>query len=544
MMSFFRDFLNRHSVLRQALWWALPAVFVGLFVRALLLSYLPYAAWGADSRSHFSFAHQLIVRHGISLDEKRRYLAPLLLLPVAFLPGAALRWVAFLQHALGVISLVPLAYAIRRNLVAWRVWVIPLTVVYALFPITILFEHQLAGECLFFNSFLWAFAGWAAWVEPRDSEVTGRFWYFFVPFAAFSLTKASARFAWPGLALAIALAMWERRLKLKRGQAAALAMLAGVTLTVGSKRQGSWILYTAVFPLTQLDTPKHAEYKAEIRDLVLPLRSQLDTYYLRDSEPFTFLFHPGRDASRPHWVALQEDTKRRYPLYLDLALEGIRARPGAFLHFGVQRTIASANASLVRLESFSPTHFATRSERYYAEAECSELSPLRLAFGVPRHGPIPSFDEFKPRLTPRPDSWASRTFQAIVGRTAYWVNLVKLPGGPLETRHISRARPTLLGGFVMLGFVLALLPRYRGSLGAWGLLSLSYLYGVFVFSEVNYRYFAPVWPVLFLLAVLPADWAVTRLLRRQHCAVGAPVSPARPVSFLCHRLSLPSSCPA
>jgi len=84
----------------------------GAGLRLLLLSYLPYAFWGADSRSYYSFAHKLISEFYVSLDEKRRYLYPILMLPVSLLPGAPLRWLAILQHALGVVTL--LATGLRR----------------------------------------------------------------------------------------------------------------------------------------------------------------------------------------------------------------------------------------------------------------------------------------------------------------------------------------------------------------------------------------------------------------------------------------------
>src|SRR3954471_17128959 len=89
-----RNFLRAHPSLRDALLWTLPAIIFGAVLRTLFLSYLPYAFWGADSRSYFSFAHELIANHAVSLHEKRRYLYPLLMAPVALLPGTPLRWLA------------------------------------------------------------------------------------------------------------------------------------------------------------------------------------------------------------------------------------------------------------------------------------------------------------------------------------------------------------------------------------------------------------------------------------------------------------------
>ena len=90
MFSQIRAFLARHPFVRDAIVWALPAILVGAILRFLFLSYSPYAYWGSDSKSYFSFAHKLVSEHYISLDEKRRYFYPILMAPVAMLPGATL----------------------------------------------------------------------------------------------------------------------------------------------------------------------------------------------------------------------------------------------------------------------------------------------------------------------------------------------------------------------------------------------------------------------------------------------------------------------
>ena len=68
--------------------WSVPALLIGASLRLMLLSYLPYAYWGSDSKSYFSFAHMLLGEGYVSLDEKRRYLYPIFMVPVAALPGA------------------------------------------------------------------------------------------------------------------------------------------------------------------------------------------------------------------------------------------------------------------------------------------------------------------------------------------------------------------------------------------------------------------------------------------------------------------------
>jgi hypothetical protein len=247
-------FWKRHPVLREAILWAIPAMMFGAALRLMMLHYSPYAYWGSDSRSYFSFAHKLLTEGYISLDEKRRFFYPIFLAPISALPGAPLKWLAWTQHAIGILSLIPLALIVRKTLVHWRLWIIPVTVLYAGHPIILWYEHEMLGETIFFAALLWAFAGWVVWVSEDQLERSRRlFWWFFVPFAIFILTKPSGRFYWPGVALGLLIIFAWRRLDWRRW--AAIAALIVVTLFVGSKKQGAWLFYVATFPLTQLDSP-------------------------------------------------------------------------------------------------------------------------------------------------------------------------------------------------------------------------------------------------------------------------------------------------
>ena len=513
-LSSLRDFLSRHPALRDVLLCSIPAVLFGIVLRVLLTSALPYAFWGADSRSYFSFAHRLLADHVFSLDEKRRYLYPILMAPVAALPGPPLRWLAVLQHALGVATIWPVAYVVRKTFIAWRLWIIPVTLLFTAFPIFLWYEHELLGDTVFFDSLMWAFAGWVAFVHPaRAPGAPARFWWFFVPFAAFILTRAAGRFAWPGVLVGLAVvAAWR---VLTRRQIAALAVLALVTLTVGAKKHGAWLLYTATFPLTVLDSPLHADYKREIRDMVVPLQAHPGAYYLLDKEPFEFLENPSAHEGRPLWQPLAADARKKTAVYIDLAIEGIKAHPGQFLAFGLQRVVASANLSLFSRDRFTGAYFRGRTEHFYAEGESDPANRVRLAFGLPAKGAIPAYAEFQERLDPHPGSWQLSLVQRCMNALGDSLDFVRMPRrGPREDRSLAQARPTALGCWVLLAAVLSLcIPRYRPTIGVWTIVAASYLFGVFLFSQVNVRYFAPAWVVLIPLLVLPLD-AVIVLLRR------------------------------
>lgn len=515
MSEMLRRCFARHPLLRDALLWAIPALLFGAILRGLMLSYLPYAYWGSDSRSYFSFAHKLLTEGYISLDEKRRFLYPILMVPIAALPGSPLKWLAFFQHALGVATLLPLAYLLRKTLVHWRVLLVPITLLYAGWPLILWYEHELLGETLVFASLVWAFAGWCAWVEePRLARAQRLFWCFFVPFAATILTKPSSRFLWPGVLLGLVIVLaWKR---LNRANLIALGLLLVVTLFVGSKKQGAWLLYVATFPLTQTETPSHAEYKAEIRADVQKFRTGIDSYYLEDDWPFSFLESPGKQAERPLWQKLDKDEKLKAKLYTALALEGVQAEPLLFLYIGTQKLLGSVNVSEFKEDRFTSGFYVERFPHHYADAQKKPNSPARFALGFGKDDALPDYDTFAKKLAPHPGSWMERAVIGWVAWVDHLADFVVLPNDfDVRDRHIGKTRVKLLGWWLVAAMLLAVaLPAYRRTFGVWTLIAVSYVCGVFLVSQINPRYFAPAWPVLLPLLAVPAD-ALLRLVWRR-----------------------------
>ncbi|HEY3898352.1 MAG TPA: hypothetical protein VGM54_07050 [Chthoniobacter sp.] len=514
----FRAFARRHPLLVDSLLWAVPALIFGGLLRILLTSYLPYAFWGADSRSFYTFAHKFLNHGALSLGDKRRYLYPLLMLPVSYLPGGPLRWLPFFQHAFGWITLAPLAYVVRKTLVLWRLWIVPVTVIYAGLPVIVWREHELDGDTLFFALLVWTFAGWMAWVTQSDSGRARRlFWWFLVPFALFIATKPSGRFVWPGLLLALLFVKSWRVFRWP--QWVALFAVLAITPTVGSKKQGAWLFYDATFPLTSLDTPLHADYKAEIRDLVLRYRQGLDVYHATQrKEPFFFLRDPGDQDQRPLWKALGKDERLKNKIYLDLALEAVKTRPDLFLYLGLQRVAFDANVSAYETFRFDDGSFIESSTQFYQEAQESEESPLRIAYDLPRKGPVPDYATFQKKLEPAPNSWAARAVRACENAYGKKLDFLRYPPGPESLYRLSHVRLTFLGGWLCLALLLVWLPRYSRTLGVWAIITLGYVFGVYLISVENVRYIAPIWPVCFVLLAVPADFFLAMIFARREGA--------------------------
>ena len=518
MSSALRQFWQRHPSVRDAVRWALPALLFAFVLRALLLSYSPYAYWGSDSRSYYDFTYKLYTEHYFSLVEKRRFLYPIFVAIVNALPGSTLRWLALIQHAFGILTLIPIAYAIRKTCLHWRWWIIPVTLIYAGMPVLFWYEHELLAETLLFNTAAWAFAGWIAWASEESRARAARLWWcFLLPFACLILIKPSARFFWPGVGLGLLYLCAWRKVS-RAGLIAGLALMVA-TLFVGSKKQGAWLMYTATFPLTQLDTPLHAEYKAQIADDVHKYRDRIDHYYREDEWAFNFLENPSKQTERPLWHALEGQTNAKPKLYMDLALEGIKANPGLFLMMGRDRLVVSANFSEFKEVRFTSSYYPDKFANDYHHAEeavaAGQASYEAMALGLPRKGPLPPYSEIRERLSPRPGGLGERLVNDWVAGFKKWADLVRWPEGRERSMTGDLARPTLLGWYLLAAIACSFATtRLRRTHAVWALSALSYLTGVFLLTQVNPRYFGAVWPIFIPLLAVPADLVVELLTRR------------------------------
>lgn len=508
-----RGILRRHPVVRDVLRWTVPALIFGAALRALLLSYSPYVYWGADSKSYFSFAGEFLTRGILHFDAKRRYIYPALMLPVALLPGSPLKWLAWLQPALGLASLLPLGYVVRKSFVHWRWLILPVTIFYAGNPIIFWYEHELLGDTLFFDAIVWMLAGWAAWTgELNRARAARLWWWFFVPLAILVLTKPSARFFAPGILLGL-LAVYAWRV-LRWPHAVALVALILTATTVGDEEQGNWLLYTSVFPLTRMDTPLHAEYKAEIRDIVEETKANLDFYYRKDAIAFKFLRTPRDQTNRPLWQELGRDEKKLSRVCRDLAVEAIKARPDLFLYISLQRIVASANPEDFKTSRFEADYFGRRFEELYREFAVRKPDLPRILFALPREEPLPPYETIRARIAPQPDALTADLLQSYVATFRRVMQIAAPPSAvPKSGRKLTGFRPTLLGWWLIVGALLSLLPHYRRNPGIWVIAMTGYLWGVFLVGIASARYFAPAWPLIALVLAIPAD-VLLRVLHR------------------------------
>jgi hypothetical protein len=511
MIRSLRGFFQRHPVLRQAALWCVPALVLGAALRLVLLSYLPHAYFGSDSNSYLGFAQRLLTTGDFSLYDKRRYLYLIAMLPVSLLPGSMLQWLAWLQHGMGLLTVIALGYTVRRTCAHWRWVIIPATCVHAGMPMLVWYEHEMLAETLFFNGVVWTMASWAAWTarDGRNGAAAksgGGFWWFFAGFATLLLTKSAGRFFLPGIVLAlVATKAWKN---LTRRQWIALGAVCALVPTIGQDKQGAWLLYTSAFPLTRLESPLHAEYKAEIADMVREAQARAAAGETDTSLWKMFLKFPERHGERPLWQKLGGDAALQRRIYKDLAVEGIRTRPFDFLGIAVRKICAAANPDEFDTERFNPAHYLEKYEHHYERDAKKDPAKLHLLWGLKKDAPPPPYAEFSRRIAPRPDAPAARWLKGYADAFQAAAPLVlddeRDPDKDDEEGGIARG-PAPAGWWIAAGALLSLLPWWWRTAGVWTVTMAGYLVGVFLVGGANPRFFGPAWPVLILLAALPFD---------------------------------------
>jgi hypothetical protein len=301
----------------------------------------------------------------------------------------------------------------------------------------------------------------------------------------------------------VCVAAWRT---LRRTHWIALAALLGLQFTIGQDTQGAWLLYTSAFPLTNLESPRHAEYKAEIADLVRRSRAEVfaSVRGTEDREWNEFLKAPEKQNERPLWQKFGEDTKRRDRIYKDLAHEAIFAHPVLFVRIALGKIVASANPGEFKGDRFLPAYTLEKYETQYGKDIKERASRIRRLFGLPKDEPVPPFAALAQRIAPQPEAPAAQWMRGYVERYHAIARLV----GEGDTLAL-----TPLAGWVLLGCALSFLPVFFRPIGVPVLMATSYLFGTFLVGGVNPRYFGAVWVIVLLAMCVPLD-LLLRLRRR------------------------------
>ena len=139
----------RSPLLRQVLCWCLPALALGLLLRGILVARMPNAFYHGDSYTVFETYNSLATNGVFEINPKKTALTPLLYGALLFAHVPVLPAVAILQHTLGLVLIVFVGLLVAHSYHRWRLFIIPVTILTAIDPVLLWYEHLCLPEFLY-----------------------------------------------------------------------------------------------------------------------------------------------------------------------------------------------------------------------------------------------------------------------------------------------------------------------------------------------------------------------------------------------------------
>lgn len=279
---FFRTAIQRlrtaagQPAFREFLLWCAPALLAGLALRIALTVALPYGVFHDDTPDFLTTPDQLLAKHHWALHEKKTFLTPIIFTVPVLLHLPALIFIPIFQHVLGLVGVLLAGGLCRLWLRWWRLFIIPVTLLVALHPATLWYEHTLMAEgtygvCLLFL----ALAGTFYARSPG--------WGCFALLGSALFLTAGARpegklfFAF-GFLLLLLFHLQNRKTLLWQGGALAALML--VTHLCTLTHQGGMLLYVTVARLT----PHNPKSAPGLEPFLVDLRPRLQKRWDSDKK--------------------------------------------------------------------------------------------------------------------------------------------------------------------------------------------------------------------------------------------------------------------
>jgi hypothetical protein len=138
----------RSREVRHALLLCLPGAAIAIALRLWLLFYMPAAFLHDDTAQILVTPERLIGSGVIVIHTKKVFLTPLLYSIAALAHIPLLYFVAVIQHAFGVLLVFVVGLLARVWFSSWQIWIIPLTVLVAINPVLLWYEHTALPESL------------------------------------------------------------------------------------------------------------------------------------------------------------------------------------------------------------------------------------------------------------------------------------------------------------------------------------------------------------------------------------------------------------
>src|SRR5581483_4887103 len=258
--------LPQEPILREILRFSAPALLVGFVVRALLTAQMPYGYMQFDTGDYLITAWRFMTHGDLVIHGKKTFLVPIFFTLPCLVRLPVLIVIPMLQHLLGL-GIVWMIGALVRFWFAWWKWlIVPVTLITALNPVLLWFEHALLGEAVYlFCIVMLALAG-TLFVRKQSA---GRFAWLMLMFFLTAGARPEGKLLLPFGFLLVLFVCWRNWKNLAIKMA---IMLAVALITNASTRssQAGQLLYSTVLPLS----PDQSKVAPDFSSWILPLRDQ------------------------------------------------------------------------------------------------------------------------------------------------------------------------------------------------------------------------------------------------------------------------------
>lgn len=265
------------AFLKTVLLWCLPALLVGLALRAALMVQMPRAFYHPDSYTVFETYSTLVREGDFHIQPKKTPLAPLLYSAVLAMQLPPLRAIALLQHALGLLAVPMVGLLVALSFARWRWFIIPITLLVAVDPALLWYEHLSLPESLYtLGVVAIALSGLLLYRFPQKATLIGFLVALFLTTTARPEAKLWCLF---GLVLVVRMAWPDRRRLL--WATGGMLLFTALCFLVNRTAQSGSLLYSNVAHLTPSSlrvapgfVEANADYFADLRERwkVLPRR--------------------------------------------------------------------------------------------------------------------------------------------------------------------------------------------------------------------------------------------------------------------------------
>jgi hypothetical protein len=480
-----------------------PALIIGLLLRVAFLIAIPEVYYGADSNSYFEAAWRFWTNGDISLNPKRRFLYPILLIFMPFLPGSTAVGVAVIQHLLGLAITVGIGWIVAQMTRFPNLWVPLATCLAAIWPRMLWYEHEMIAEVWLLAAFVVAVALAVPCNSLNDPR---RLFWFLLATAAIVACKPHGRPLWLGL-MVVGVAMAGNPWKWEKKSLAIVALAVLIIFTSGSGQQGSWLFLNSTFPLVQTEGEPFAEYRTVLRPLVAKARADLENYADLQSK-----YKKGLSGSTPmmgeKWVELTKNRELYRKVASRLAFEAVLAHPLEYARLVLRKMALAADG--MSPGKVAPGAFWAAQESVNADRINRPKNQLELVYGMKTEAYLRLVEERRQRTT-----WLAAAMEKL-SSVLNWTEYRR--GGPGEDPKVNL---TMLGWLLALGLIACLSPRYFICRALLWLPVAFYLLAVFGVGDALRRYLHPIeWVGIVLIAIgldtmtILITNGITRLQRR------------------------------